>query len=45
MKSQVADLSVLRDIHQGTSRAAKWGNMTVGTLEVRQTLDLEPLLK
>ena len=45
MKSSIKDLPVLTDIPQGTSRAVEWGSMTVGAVEVRQTIDLAPLLK
>ena len=45
MKSSINDLPVLRDNPQVMSRAVEWGSMTINAVEVRQTVDVAPLLK
>jgi hypothetical protein len=45
MKSSIEELPVLTDIPLFKNKAVEWGGMTVSAVEVRQNVDIAPLLK
>ncbi len=45
MRSSIEDMPVTMEVPQGTIRQVAWGGMNVGYAEVRQPIDVAPLLK
>jgi hypothetical protein len=45
MRSSRKELPVEQEISEGTFRKVEWGSMTIETAEVRQIIDVTPLLK